>query len=60
MIEVLPLATGRLLLSAGPHCIEADRDDASLTRAIDTLAEMSGHDRTRIMVAVVRETMSDA
>ena len=57
---MLALSTGKLLLSAGAHCVETDRDDASLTRAIDTLVEMSGHDRTRIMVAVVRETMSDA
>lgn len=60
MIEVLPLATGRLLLSAGPHCVETDRTDDALDAAIRTLAEQSGEDRTRIAVMVARATMTDA
>ena len=60
MIEVLPLQTGKLLLSVGAHCVESDADDAALDVAIKTLAEMSGVERTRIAVMVARATMTDA
>jgi hypothetical protein len=60
MIEVLRLASGKLLLSVGPHCVESGRDDAALNAACKTLAELSGEDRTRITVMVARATMSDA
>lgn len=60
MIEVLRLASGKLLLSAGPHCVESEQTDAALDAAIKTLAEMSGFDRTRIAVMVARATMTDA
>lgn len=60
MIEVLRLASGKLLLSVGRHCVETDRDDASIDSAIKTLAEQSGEDRTRINVMVARVMLADA
>lgn len=60
MIEVLRLASGKLLLCVGPHCIESERDDAALDAAIKELSARSGVDRTRIAVMVARATMTDA
>jgi hypothetical protein len=60
VIEVLRLASGKLLLCVGVHCVESDADDKSLDAAIKTLAEMSGVDRIRINVMVARATMTDA
>jgi len=57
MIEVLRLVTGKLLICVGRHCIETDGDDASLNAACKELAEQSGVDRTRIIVAVTRATL---
>ena len=59
MIEVLRQMNGKLLLSVGKHCVECDADDKSLDAACKRLAEMSGVDRTHIIVAVTRATMSD-
>lgn len=59
MIEVLRLSTGKWLLSAGPHCIEADSDDRSLDAAITELSQRSGIDRQRLAVLVAREQLAD-
>lgn len=59
MIEVLRLVTGKLLISAGPHCVESEADDASLDVAIDALAEKSGQSRTRIALYVSRATLGE-
>lgn len=59
MIEVLRLTSGKLLLSAGAHCVETGADDTSLDAAIKTLAEQSGEDRTRIAVMVARATLGE-
>lgn len=58
MIEVLPLSTGRLLISVGPHCVETDSDDRAIDHAIAQLAEQSGQSAQRIAVVVARETMA--
>lgn len=59
MIEVLRLATGKLLISAGVHSIETEADDASIDRAIDELASRSGEMRSKIAVVVARWQLAD-
>jgi hypothetical protein len=58
MIEVLRLASGKMLLSVGPFCVEVA--DNLLDWGVDELARLSGEDRTRIAVMVARATMTDA
>ena len=57
MIEVLRLATGRLLISVGLHCVETAPDDAALDAAVKELARRSGTDRARIAMFVARATL---
>ena len=40
MIEVLRLATGKLMICVGTHCVESDSDDASIDAAVKELAEL--------------------
>lgn len=59
MIEVLRQASGKLLISAGAHCVESEPHDPAIDRAIDTLAEQSGIAAQRIRVMVARAMLAD-
>lgn len=59
MIEVLHLASGKLLISAGAHCAETDADDAAIDIACVALAVRSGIDVQRIRVMVARSVPAD-